>query len=40
MTLNLEPLLQPFEEENEQGIPMEREGMVPTSEMAIGEGRA
>ena len=40
VTPDLEPHLQPFEEENEQRIPMEKEGMVQTSEMAIGEGRA
>ena len=40
MTPDLEPHLQPFEEENEQGIPIKKEGMVQTSEMAIGEERA
>ena len=40
MTPDLEQLLQPIEEENEQRIPMEKEVMVQTSEMAIGEGRA
>ena len=40
MTPDLEPLLQPIEEENEQGIPMENEVMVQTSEMATSEGHA
>ena len=34
MTSDLEPLLQPIEEKNEQGIPMVKEVMVQTSKMA------
>ena len=40
MTPDLEPLLQSIEEENEQGIPMEKEVMVQTSETATSEGYA
>ena len=40
MTLDLEPLLQPIEEENEQGIPMEKEVMVQTSKTVTLEGHA
>ena len=40
MTSDLEPLLQPIEEENEQGILMEKEVMVQTSETATSEGHA
>ena len=40
MTSDLEPLLQPIEEENEQGIPMEKEIMVQTSETATSKGHA
>ena len=38
MMSDLEPLLQPIEEENEQGIPMEKEVMV--TETATSEGHA
>ena len=37
---DLEVLLQPIEEENEQGIPMEKEVMVQTVERATSEGHA
>ena len=40
MTPDLEPLLQPTQEENEQGIPMEKEIMVQTSETATSGGHA
>ena len=40
MTLDLEPLLQPIEKENEQGIPMEKEVMVQILETATSEGHA
>ena len=39
-TPDLEAILQPLEEENEQGIPMEKEVMVQTSERATSEGHA
>ena len=38
MTPDLEPLLQPIEEENEHGIPKEKEVMVQTSETTTSEG--
>ena len=37
-TSDLEVVLQPIEEENEQGIPMEKEVIVQTSETATSEG--
>ena len=40
MMSDLEPLLQPIEEENEQGIPMEKEVVVQTSKMATSEEHA
>ena len=39
-TPDLEAVLQPIEEENEQGIPMEKEVMVKTSERATLKGHA
>ena len=38
MTPDLEPLLQPIKEENKQGIPMEKEVLIQTSERAKSEG--
>ena len=40
MTSDVEPLIQPIEEENEQGIPMEKEVLVQISETATSEGHA
>ena len=40
MTPDLEKLLQPIAEENEQGIPMEKEAMVQTLETTTLEGHA
>ena len=40
MRPDLEPLLQPIEEKNEQGIPMEKEVMVQTSKMATSKEHA
>ena len=40
MMSDVEPLLQPIEEENEQGIPMEKEVLVQIVETATSEGHA
>ena len=37
---NVEPILQPIEEKNDQGIPIEKEVMVQSSERATSEGYA